>query len=84
MPEYRADFLTASREQSAIALSFAFPISYKINESFKAGIAVDAAMASLKKGALPSQSAALVQLPLSFEYSPSSFNLKGSVIPVLK
>lgn len=84
MPELRADYLKASREQSAIALSFAFPISYKINESFKAGIAVDAAMASLKKGALPSQSAALVQVPLSFEYSPSSFNIKGSVIPVLK
>ena len=84
MPELRADFLTASREQSAIALNFAFPISYKINESFKAGIAVDAAMASLKKGALPSQSAALVQIPLSIEYSPSSFNLKGSIIPVLK
>ena len=31
MPELRADYLKASREQSAIALSFAFPISYKIN-----------------------------------------------------
>jgi len=84
MPAFRADFLTASREQSAVALTFAFPISYSINETLKAGIAVDAQMASLKKRIQDNQSAALVQVPLSFEYSPSSFNIKGSIIPVLK
>jgi outer membrane receptor protein involved in Fe transport len=84
MPEIRADFLTASRAQSEFALTLAFPISYKINETLKAGIAVDAQMASLKKGTQTNQSAALVQVPLSFEYSPSSFNVKGSIIPVLK
>lgn len=84
MPEIRADFLTASRAQSEFALTLAFPISYKINETLKAGIAVDAQLASLKKGTQTSQSAALVQVPLSFEYSPSPFNVKGSIIPVLK
>ena len=84
MPEIRADFLTASRAQSEFALALAFPISYKINETLKAGIALDAQLASLKKGTQTSQSAALVQVPLSFEYSPSSFNVKGSIIPVLK
>jgi hypothetical protein len=84
MPEIRADFLTASRAQSAIALNFSFPMSYKINETLKAGIGVDAQMASLKKGTQSNQSAALVQVPVSFEYSPSSFNVKGSIIPVLK
>ncbi len=84
MPEIRADFLTASRAQSEFALTLAFPISYKINETLKAGIGVDAQMASLKKGTQTNQSAALVQVPLSFEYSASSFNVKGSIIPVLK
>ena len=84
MPEIRADFLTASRAQSEFALTLAFPISYKINETLKAGIGVDAQMASLKKGTQTNQSAALVQVPLSFEYSPSSFNIKGSIVPVLK
>jgi long-subunit fatty acid transport protein len=84
MPEFRADFLTASRAQSEIALTFAFPISYTINETLKAGIGVDAQMASLKKGDQANQSAALVQVPLSFEYSPSALNIKGSIIPVLK
>jgi len=84
MPEFRADFLTASRAQSEIALTVAFPISYKINETLKAGIAVDAQIASLKKEAQENQSAALVQVPLSFEYSPSAFNIKGAIIPVLK
>ena len=84
MPEIRADFLTASRAQSEFALTLAFPISYKINETLKAGIGVDAQLASLKKGTQTNQSAALVQVPLSFEFSPSSFNVKGSIIPVLK
>lgn len=84
MPELRADFLTASRAQSEIALTFAFPISYVINETLKAGIGLDAQIASLKKGAQASQSAALVQVPLSFEYNPSALNIKGSIIPVLK
>jgi hypothetical protein len=84
MPEFRTDFLAASRAQSEIALTFAFPISYAINETLKAGIGVDAQMASLKKGDQVSQSAVLVQVPLSFEYSPSSLNVKGSIIPVLK
>jgi outer membrane receptor protein involved in Fe transport len=84
MPEFRADFLTASRQQSEFVMNFAFPISYKINETLKAGIAVDAQMASLKKGVQANASAALVQVPLSFEYVPSGFNVKGAVIPVLK
>ena len=84
MPELRADFLTASRAQSEIAFTLSFPISYKINEAFKAGIALDAQMASLKKGAQTSHSAALVQVPLSFEYSHSTLNLKGSINPILK
>ncbi len=84
MPEIRADFLTASRAQSEFTLHMAFPVSYTINETLKAGIGVDAQMASLKKGDQASQSAALVQVPVSFEYSPSSFNIKGSIIPVLK
>lgn len=84
MPEFRADFLTASRAQSEFAFSLAFPISYKINEKLNAGIAIDAQLASLKNGTQSNLSAALVQVPLSFEYRPSSFNIKGSIIPVLK
>ncbi len=84
MPEFRADFLTASRAQSEFAFKLAFPISYKINEKLNAGIAIDAQLASLKNGSQSNLSAALVQVPLSFEYSPSSFNLNGSIIPVLK
>jgi hypothetical protein len=84
MPEFRADFLSASRAASEIALTFAFPISFAINETLNAGIALDAQMASLKKGTQASPSAALVQVPLSFEYSPSAFNVRGSIIPVLK
>ena len=84
MPEFRADFLTASRAQSEFAFKLAFPISYKINEKLNAGIAIDAQLASLKNGTQSNLSAALVQVPLSFGYSPSSFNIKGSIIPVLK
>lgn len=83
-PELRADFLTASRKQTEFAFRLAFPVSYRINEKLKAAIALDAELASLKKEAKENQSAALVQVPLSFEYSPSSFNVKGSLIPVLK
>ena len=84
MPEFRADFLTASRAQSEFAFKLAFPIVYKINEKLNAGIAINAQLASLKNGTQSNLSAALVQVPLSFGYSPSSFNIKGSIIPVLK
>lgn len=84
MPEFRADFLTASREQSEFAFRLAFPISYKFNEKLNAGVAIDAQLASLKNGLQSHQSAALVKVPLSFDYNPSSFNVKGSIIPALK
>lgn len=83
-PELRADFLTASRKQSEFAFRLAFPISYSINEKLKAAIALDVELASLKKETKENQSAALVQVPISFEYNPSSFNVKGSIIPALK
>lgn len=83
-PEFRADFLTASRKQSEFAFRLAIPVSYTINETLKVAIAVDAQLANLKKGTQSNQSAALVQVPLSFEYSPSSFSINGSIIPVLK
>lgn len=83
-PEFRADFLTASREQSEFAFRLAFPIAYKINEKLNAAVAMDAQLVSYTMGSQTNTSAALVQVPLSIEYSPSSFNIKGSIIPALK
>lgn len=82
-PSIRADFLTASRDQSEFMLNLSIPMQYKINERLSAGIALDAQTAALKQNSL-STSNTLVQVPVSVSFNPENLSITGSVVPLLK